>query len=37
MDDAEMETDTKTYELALLLKSEDDAARMMELVRQHNG
>ncbi len=37
MDDVGTEKDTKTYELALLLKSEDDAARMMELVRQHSG
>lgn len=29
--------DKKTYELALLLKNEDDAARMTELIRQHNG
>lgn len=27
----------KTYELALLVKSEDDAARAAELVKQHNG
>ncbi len=37
MNDVETEKDTKTYELTLLLKSEDDAARMMELVRQHSG
>ncbi|MGC9968133.1 MAG: 30S ribosomal protein S6 [Minisyncoccia bacterium] len=31
------EKDKKIYELALLLKSESDAARVLELVRQHNG
>ena len=31
------EEDKKVYELALLLKSESDAARVLELVRQHNG
>lgn len=37
MDDTGTEKDKKTYELALLLKSEDDAARMIEFVRQHSG
>ena len=29
--------DQKTYELALLLKTEDDLAGVLTLVRQHNG
>ena len=31
------EKDKKTYELAVLLKSENDAARVLELARQHNA
>ena len=31
------EKDKKTYELALLLKSESDAPRVVEFVRQHGG
>lgn len=33
----EEEKDKKTYEIALLLKSEDDAARVTDFIRQHNA